>query len=193
MRAGENEVLKNFLWVVFFFAAFSVAAGAQVAPAAYRPGPSIYAGGTASAFRPYPGASAVLPGYPDRTLLGVGAFVDFNAPRWWGIEVEGRWLIFHEYAQIHEDTYLIGPRFIFPLGRFSFYGKGLYGQGDFAFPYGSVHELSPLVAMGGGVDYHLSHRIEVRLFDAEYQRWWSFQNQGISPLGASIGVAYHLR
>lgn len=186
-------MLKGLLWVSCFFLFFSAFAGAQVAPAAYRPGPSIYAGGTFSAFRPYPNAGAVLPGYPDKTLFGIGAYVDLNAPRWWGIEAEGRWLVFHEFAQVHEETYLIGPRVIVPLGRFKFYGKGLYGQGDFAFPYGAAHELSPVVAFGGGVDYRFSRKISVRLFDAEYQKWWTFQKQGISPIGGSIGVAYHIR
>ncbi|MGD0729850.1 MAG: outer membrane beta-barrel protein [Terracidiphilus sp.] len=186
-------MLKHLFLVSFFCVVFSVAAGAQVAPAATRPGPSIYAGGTASAFRLYPGATSVLPGYPDETTLGVGAFLDLNAPRWWGIEAEGRWILFHEFAHVHEDTYLVGPRFIYPIGHFKFYGKGLYGQGVFAFPYGSAHEFSPVIAMGGGVDYRLTHKISVRLFDAEYQRWWNFQHQGISPIGASIGVAYHFR
>ena len=186
-------MLKHLFVFLSFFAVFCAAARAQVVPAATRPGPSIYAGGTASAFRPYPDASAVLPGYPDKTSLGIGGYVDLNAPRWWGIEGEGRWLLFHEFAQIHEDTYLVGPRFILPWGRFKFYGKGLYGQGVFDFPYGSAHEFSPVMAVGGGVDYRLSHKLSVRLFDAEYQKWWSFQHQGISPVGASIGVAYHLR
>lgn len=186
-------MLRSILLVFFTFAIFSLGTLAQVAPAAYRPGPSIYAGGTASAFRPYPDASTVLPGYPDQTMLGIGAYVDLNAPKWWGIEGEGRWLLFHEFAQVHEDTYLIGPRFIFPRGRFKFYGKGLYGQGIFAFPYGTAHEFSSVAAFGGGVDWRLSRKLSVRLFDAEYQKWWEFQKQGISPVGASIGVAYHLR
>ncbi len=186
-------MLKHFLWMVFSCVILSAVGGAQVVPAAYRPGPSIYAGGTASAFRPYPGASSVLPGYPDHTSFGIGAYIDLNAPRWWGIEAEGRWLLFHEFAQIHEDTYLIGPRFILPWHRFKFYGKGLYGQGDFAFPYGDAHELSPVAAFGGGVDYRFSRKISIRAFDAEYQKWWTFQKTGISPMGASIGVAYHLR
>jgi hypothetical protein len=186
-------VLNRFVaFVVLSFAFSSVALG-QVAPSAYRPGPSIYAGGTVSAFRPYPDAGKVLPGYPDNTLLGIGAYVDLNAPRWWGIEAEGRWLLFHEFAQIHEDTYLIGPRFIFPMGKLKFSGKALYGIGDFAFPYGYAHERTMALAFGGTVEYHLSKRISVRALDVEYQKWPHFQNQGISPIGASIGVAYHLR
>lgn len=186
-------MLKHFRWAVIFSMVLSASAGAQVVPAATRPGPSIYAGGMASAFRPYPDANKVLSGYRDSTTLGIGAYIDLNAPRWWGIEAEGRWLLFHEFAQVHEETYLIGPRFIVPLRRFKFYGKALYGQGNFVFPYGDAHELSPVLAFGGGVDYRLTRKISVRILDAEYQRWWSFQKQGISPIGASVGVAYHLR
>jgi hypothetical protein len=134
----------------------------------------------------------MLPGYPDRVLLGPGAFVDFNVSRRWGIEAEGHWLRFHEFAQVHEDTYLIGPRVIVPRRRFRFYGKALYGFGRFAFPYGYAQEQNGVLAFGGGVDYRLTHRISMRLLDGEYQRWLNFQNQSLSPYGASAGVVYRI-
>jgi hypothetical protein len=133
-----------------------------------------------------------LPGYPDNVLLGAGAFVDFNVSEWWGIEAKGQWLRFHEFAQVHEDTYLIGPRLLVPVGRFRFYGKALYGFGRFAFPYGYVQEQDPVLAFGGGVDYRLTRRISVRMLDGEYQRWLNFQNKGLSPYGASAGIVYRI-
>lgn len=189
-------MLKHFLWIVFLLVAFSSPFRAQVAPSATGPASSLYVGGTVSAFQPYPNAGKVLPGYQDNTLLGVGAFIDldFNRTRlWWGIEAEGHWLLFNEFAQVHEDTYMIGPRITVPMRRLRISGKALYGLGEFAFPYGYAHEQTSALAFGGGLDYRLSRKITLRVFDAEYQWWPNFQRQGISPFGASSGVAYHLR
>jgi hypothetical protein len=187
-----NHVFRFMLCVLFISAGLSAAASGQVAPAAARGISSLSAGVTITAFRPYPNAETTLPGYSDRVLLGAGAFVDFNVSKCWGIEAEGHWLRFHEFAQVHEDTYLIGPRMLVPKGRFRFYGKALYGFGRFAFPYGYATEQDPVLAFGGGVDYRLTRRISVRLLDGEYQRWRNFQDKGLSPYGASAGVAYRI-
>lgn len=179
------------LCIVFLDAGLSVAAG-QVAPAASRGTSSLSAGATITAFRPEPNAEETLPGYSDSVLLGAGAFVDFNVSKRWGIEAEGRWLRFHEFAQVHEDSYLIGPRVLVPMGRFRFYGKALYGFGRFGFPYGYAQEQDPVLAFGGGAEYRLTRGMSVRLLDGEYQRWLNFQNKGLSPYGASAGIAYRI-
>lgn len=185
-------MLRRILLVVFVLVVSSASARAQVVPAAGRGDSTLTAGGTIVAFLPYPNAGSVLPGYPESVLLGAGAVVDFNVSKWWGIEAEGHWLRFHEFAQVHEDTYLIGPRILVPKGRFRFYGKALYGFGKFAFPYGYAQEQDPVLAFGGGLDYRLTRRLSVRLLDGEYQRWLDFQNQSLSPYGASAGVVYRI-
>jgi hypothetical protein len=186
-------LLAKFCLMFSIFFGLTFASAAQVVPAATGSSASIFAGGLASAFEPYPNSQSVLPGYPTNKLLGIGTYVDFNFKHHWGIEGEGRWLIFREVAQIHEATYLLGPRAQFRLGRFRLYGKALFGEGYFYFPYGSVRESAPVLAFGCGADYRLSKRISVRVFDGEYQKWINFQNQGISPLGASVGLAYRIR
>jgi hypothetical protein len=185
-------VLRRVLLIVFVVIVSSVSAGAQVAPAAGRGKSTLSVGGAIVAFLPYPNAERVLPGYPENALLGAGTVVDFNLSKWWGIEAEGHWLRFHEFAQVHEDTYLIGPRILIPRGRFRFYGKALYGLGKFAFPYGYAREQDPVLAFGGGLDYRLTRKFSVRALDGEYQRWRNFQNQSLSPYGASVGVLYRI-
>ena len=185
-------MFRGIILAVVVVVVSSVSVSAQVAPAAGRGSSTLSAGGTIVAFLPYSDAGSVLPGYPENVSFGAGAFVDFNASKWWGIEAEGHWLRFHEFAQVHEDTYLIGPRILIPKGRFKFYGKVLYGFGNFAFPYGYIQEHDPVLTFGGGVDYRLTRRISVRAIDGEYQRWLNFQNQSLSPFGASAGVVYRI-
>jgi hypothetical protein len=72
--------------------------------------------------------------YGPRKMLGVGAFVDADTSGHYGIEAEGRWVEFHQRADVHAETYSIGPRYHFVVGRWQPYAKGLVGFGDFNFP-----------------------------------------------------------
>ena len=74
--------------------------------------------------------------YGPRKMLGVGAFVDGETTGHFGIEAEGRWVEFHQRANVHAETYSIGGRYHFDFGRrWQPYAKGLVGFGDFNFPY----------------------------------------------------------
>ena len=73
--------------------------------------------------------------YGQRKMVGITAFVDADTKRRFGIEAEGRWLEYHQTANVHAETYSIGGRYHFDVGRFAPYAKGLVGFGDFNFPY----------------------------------------------------------
>lgn len=105
-----------------------------------------------------------------------------------------------------ERTYEVGGRYhrSYHDGRLSPYGKVLYGRGVINFP---AHELfTPsgpqiyidnfgynLVSFGGGVDYSLRSRINLRA-DFEYQHWFAHDRElpsGLSPYLFTFGAAYH--
>lgn len=105
-----------------------------------------------------------------------------------------------------QHTYEIGPRYVYRLynGRLAPYGKVLYGRGVANFP---AHQLVVpggvvtyidnfaynLISFGGGVDYQLRSRINVRA-DFEYQHWFANDRElpgGLSPYMLTIGAAYH--
>ena len=103
----------------------SNAACAQVVPAADAGGLTVSAGGTASYY---------YVGYGERKLLGVTGFFDAETRRHMGIEGEARFLEFHQTANVHDETYLLGPRYSFhAAGRFYAYAKALVGFGKFNF------------------------------------------------------------
>ena len=85
---------------------------AQVVPAGDAGGLNLTAGGAISGF-------AVQ--YGDRKMLGVTAFVDADTRRRIGFEAEGRFLEFHQTANVHEETYSVGPRYHLTFGRFQTY------------------------------------------------------------------------
>ena len=161
---------------------------AQVVAAGVGGNQSLYVGGFGSYF---------APDYGFYNLYGVGVFADYNLTPKLGAEAEARFLRFHQLNYIHEDNYLIGPRYSFyHKRRYNVYGKGLVGIGEFTFPYNAAHGGYGVIALGGGVDYRITHRIYAR-GDYEYQIWPGFVGEGprphgLTPDGVSFGVSYRI-
>ncbi len=126
--------------------------------------------------------------YGPRKMLGAGAFVDADTSGHYGIEAEGRWVEFHQRADVHAETYSIGGRYHFVVGRFQPYAKGLVGFGDFNFPYNYATGRYMVVTAGGGVDYRWTHRITLRIADFEYQDWPQFTYGNMTSLNGSVGL-----
>ncbi|MBB5346150.1 outer membrane beta-barrel protein [Tunturibacter empetritectus] len=140
--------------------------------------------------------------YVPQKIKGGGAYVNFDFKYHWGIEAE-----FHQIndsdptTQIYERTYEIGPRYVLHFGRIEPFAKVMYGRGVFRYP--EVPSLTPggppqgnaailaynIGAAGIGVDYRLTRSINVRA-EYEFQRWFGFPINGISPQVLGIGAAY---
>jgi opacity protein-like surface antigen len=166
--------------------AVSVPATAQVAPAATVSGLSLSAGAEGSMFQPDYAGQGVAQTSP-LALYGMGAYVDARFTRWIQIEAEGRWLHWHEYAGINQNTYMIGPRIpIHTFGGFTPYGKVLVGWASGSFLSGRATAL----AYGGGVDYQLTPRFTLRAIDFEFQQYRV--TPSIWPYGGSIGLSYKI-
>ncbi len=151
--------------------------------AAGRGGSHLNAGGFFSAFRP---------DYGSNELLGIGFYADFNVASHLSAEAEGRFLRFNQSVDVHEDTYLIGPRYRFHWHHTQPYVKFLLGNGQFNFPDNFAHGGYLVLAPGGGVDINLGHHWVWRPIDYEYQHWSGFQSSSLSPNGFSTGIAYRI-
>jgi hypothetical protein len=153
-------------------------ARAQVAPPGYQGGLRVSAGATGSGFYLQ---------YGQRNVLGPAVLVDVDTVRRFGIEAEGRWLDFHQDADEHAETYSIGLRYHWDLGRFEPYAKGLAGFANFNFPYNYAHGRYLTVTAGGGLDFPLNRRFDVRVVDVEWQDWPQFTFGNMNSVGASAG------
>ncbi len=153
-------------------------AQAQVAAAGDAGGLELSAGAAGSGFSLE---------YGQRKMLGITGFVDADTHRRIGIEAEGRWLEFHQTANVHAETYSIGPRYHINVGRFQPYAKGLVGFGNFNFPYNYAHGRYLVITAGGGLDYRLGKRLTLRAADFEYQKWPQFDFGSMSSVGLSVG------
>lgn len=126
--------------------------------------------------------------YGERKMTGISAFVDVDPRGHLGIEGEGRWIEFRQAADVHMETYSIGARYHFNIGRFQPYAKGLVGFGDFNFPYNLATGRYLVVTGGGGADYQFTSRIQIRVADVEYQDWPQFTFGNMTALSASVGL-----
>ncbi len=126
--------------------------------------------------------------YGERKMVGVTAFADFDSRSPFGIEAEGRWLEWNQKANVHLETYSIGPRYHKNFGNLVPYAKGLLGYSNFNFPYNLATGRYLTVTAGGGVDFHVTKRIYLRAADVEYQYWPQFSFGAMSTLSVSSGV-----
>jgi hypothetical protein len=136
--------------------------------------------------------------YAPEKIKGGGFYTTFDFRYHLGIEGE-----FHQIndsnptSAIYERTYEIGPRYVYRYGRFAPYAKLMYGRGVFNYPPvfgdpqgGAAANLAyNLAAAGVGADYRLLRFMNVR-GEYEFQRWFGFPPNGLTPGILSIGVAY---
>ncbi len=126
--------------------------------------------------------------YGQRRMAGVTAFIDADTRRRFGIEAEGRWMEYFQTADVHDETYSIGGRYHFHVGRFAPYAKGLVGLGEFNFPYNYAYGHYLVVTAGGGLDFHWTRRVTIRAADFEYQDWPNFTFGNMNSYGLNAGL-----
>lgn len=111
-----------------------------------------------------------------------------------GAEIEGRWGSIITPDDIAEDTYLFGPRFSYQRRKLNVYGKILFGRGTITnqnLNQSSSYNVIP--AYGGGVEYRVGRKINIRAVDVEIQKWPDFEPNTLSPLAITFGASYTIR
>ena len=182
--APFSASLSSMLLAFIFFAGWTSALYGQAKPTATRAG-DLQIGGT---------FSMASSDYSTNYFRGFGVYSSFDFRYHVGVIAE-----FHQLNDprnlhgMYERTYEIGPRYILHYGRVNPYAKALFGRGVFNYPKvgpGLGANLAyNVAAAGGGVDYHLSRSVNLRV-DYEYQRWLGFAPNGLTPAIVGVGAAY---
>jgi hypothetical protein len=162
---------------------FCLRAHGQALPTATAPGAYLSVGGTHSQFS--------IP-YGQTHMGGAGLYADVNPRRQVGLEFEARWIDRKEVADVHQSTYLAGPRIQRRVGLFSPYVKVLAGLGEFNFPYNYAQSRNLVIAPGGGLDFNVTERLKVRIVDFEYQHWTDYAYGSYNPYGISAGISFRI-
>jgi hypothetical protein len=131
--------------------------------------------------------------YGQAKIKGISGFADYDVLLHWGIEGDVHAVSFWTPDDIAENSYLVGPRFIFHKNRYKAYIKGLAGVGSLVIqnPQNHPYEFggtSFAYALGGGVDVIIKPYLVVRAVDAEYQHF-DYVN-GLTPIVFTFGAAY---
>ena len=181
-------------WLQSFSTTFGYGLRAAILPVALLgSAPSVLSQALPTATRPADiqvggGFTLARPGYQPQMFYGFAIYADVDPRAHWGVEAE-----LHEIfgaQKSRQRTVEIGGRYFGTFGPFVPYAKGMYGRGDFRYPFGFTQLSYNLLTAGGGVDYKATRHIHARL-DYEYQHWLGFSNGGLHPQLITFGVAYH--
>ncbi|MBS1800740.1 MAG: outer membrane beta-barrel protein [Acidobacteria bacterium] len=139
------------------------------------------------------GWSIASPDYGPSKIQGVSIYGTFDFTRHWGVEGDVHRISLKTPSTIGEDSYLVGPRYVFHHGRIHPYAKALAGFGRFHYLYNSAPSATytyKIYSFGGGVDVRARSHLNIRAVDLEYQKWPGFPTNGITPLALTFGAAY---
>jgi hypothetical protein len=141
------------------------------------------------------GGSVANPDYSPHKIGGLGIYGTYDFTSHFGVEGSIHYTSLVADAT-KENSYLIGPRYVFHHNNLYPYAKILVGFGRFSYTPQNASEATytyRVYAPGGGLDIHASNHINIRAIDLEYQQWPGFPTSGLSPLVGTIGAAYVLR
>jgi opacity protein-like surface antigen len=181
-------MLKNLITIGTLAGILSIgsAAHAQAMPTAVAKG-LLQIGG---------GYTLVQPDYTQNNIQGITGFADFDFRPHFGVEAEYHYVSIVTPHDLGENSVYVGPRFVYPRGRLSIYGKAMVGIGTISIqeaqdnPEGGAGSYFSY-AIGGGIDIRVTKHIVVRAIDAEYQHW-NYQT-GLTPIAYTVGAAYRFR
>jgi len=144
------------------------------------------------------GLTTVSPDYATLYAKGISIYGDLDITSHIGAEADVHLASIITPSDIGENTYLIGPRYVFHYKRVTPYAKALFGMATIQYQQGSYGPVGHsanygVYAFGGGLDVKATHHINVRAFDVEFQKWPDFAPHGLSPIVYTVGVAYVLR
>jgi len=129
-------------------------------------------------------------------ISGITGYVTFDIRGHIGIEADIHMLSIITPNDFAESSYLLGARYVWHRRHLDPYVKVLGGIGRTSIQQPSQTYVPGTpgtymaIAAAGGLDIRLSHHINVRAIDFEYQTWPNFPPNGLSPTIITCGVAY---
>jgi len=144
------------------------------------------------------GYSIISPDYVNKNLQGISAWGDYDFTKWYGVEVGAHVSVItpQDYA---ENSYEAGVRGLYHYKKFTGYAKVMFGLASLTpqeqlVSYYHLKSMSyAYYALGGGVEYRVTPKINIRAIDFELQQWTNFEPNTLSPTIITIGASYIIR
>jgi hypothetical protein len=136
------------------------------------------------------GMLALNPDYTTGYVIGFSAWGDYDFSKWVGVEVSSHFSEFITPGDTTENSVLVGPRVTYRRQKLTAYGKALVGRATITNQDNGNSSTYNIIAYGGGVEYRLFRKINIRAIDVELQNWPDFLPHSLSPMAISIGASY---
>jgi hypothetical protein len=144
------------------------------------------------------GVNIISPDYTNKNTEGVSIWGDYDFNKWVGAEV-GAHFSFITPDDWSETSYMVGPRGMYHFRKFTGYGKLLVGRATLT-PQEELVTADHLqsssynaYAFGGGLEYRVTRKINIRAVDFEIQKWPNFEPHTLSPMILTFGAAYIIK
>jgi hypothetical protein len=139
------------------------------------------------------GVLYLKPDYVDTSIEGASIWADYDFRRFIGVEADIHIGSIITPSDISENSYFVGPRFMYHRHKITAYGKFLFGRATITNQDNNQSSSYNAYAFGGGVEYRIMRKINIRVVDFELQQWPNFEPNTLSPLAISIGASYIIK
>ncbi len=153
----------------------------------------IAAGSRSTRLQAGAGAMYLKTDYAPDANQGVAFWADLDLRRYLGLEVEGRLGGIVSPGDIGENSWLLGPRLIYRRHPVALYAKLMLGRAKITNQLLNQSSTFNVYGFGGGLEYKVTPKLNIRLADVELQRWPDFQPNSLSPLAITVGMSYVVR
>ena len=139
------------------------------------------------------GVTSLNTDYTPHATQGVSFWADYDFHKFLGVEAGGHLGGIVSRDDVGENSYLIGPRIIYRKRHLTGYGKLLAGRGTITDQLRNHSSTFNIYAFGGGLEYKVSRRLNLRAVDFELQKWPDFEPNTLSPTVITVGLSYVIR
>lgn len=160
---------------------------------ASSPAQAIFAGTETARIQAGAGGMYLNTDYSGFKNDGLAFWGDYDFNGFIGLEADAHLGGLIAPGDIGENSYLVGPRLMYRRRRATGYGKLMVGRATITDQALNQSSSFNVYAYGGGLEYKVSRKWNVRVVDVELQRWPNFRPSAISPLSLTIGLSYIIR
>jgi hypothetical protein len=136
------------------------------------------------------GLAYIMPDYVDASIKGVSFWADYDFLKYVGVEASVHLGTIITPADIAETSYFVGPRLVYRHRKLTGYAKILLGRATITNQFYGVSSSYNAYALGGGLEYKIARKINLRAIDFEFQQWPDFEPHTLSPIAITIGASY---
>jgi hypothetical protein len=153
-------------------------------------GQAVYTATRSSRIQVGAGFLLLDPDYVGGWNRGISFYADDDFSHYFGIEADVHLGGISTPGNVAQNSYLIGPRLTYRRGKLLVYGKIMVGRGTITNQITKGASSYGIYAYGGGLEYRVGHRFNVRPVDVAVESWPNFYPHTLTPVAVTLGIGY---